>query len=555
MDSDDRDIFVRGFDGCSHWQVPDWTALVGLASLSTDPTTVAEWAAAARRYLPHEPLSETGVRSQKLQLDALNDGRGWCVLDLVGRTVVANPEFELPRRAAAFQNDDGNDPADFHIVWFDLASDWGWETVTDKTSLDDTLSTRYELATREPRTDWRAILLGKPCWDFFADAMLARPKDQAPTRTETYSGIGYEVELTRSMHRDWLMTPRDDLQVRTPREVLLCDRERLLKDLEHRAEQWTQQRSAPPALSRDSFAYRRGYAGTTEAFLYFHLVRNVVNEGWKWLLDCPSHPSLSDLSDFLSRQSHLWLGRADHDDDTLSPEEQIDLERQRVPRLVQPHDVFDDCPLCRAQAEGAFGPTFMWIHEFALDYEEDFAFSLYKSYDDWSITHFEYSDEDGDEDSNDDVRPTPGLSTVPVPPKWHGNSLNGAVHTRMFENDQSPLLSISPDDTSVWERCSLPGWDAMTGPQGTPESRMIALGFPVSELAHDLNLMHDGIDLRQELSNQYVAFSGATNLQTLDSLAGSLRNTLETVAMRYPHLLSKSADLQCRIDEVLRHFA
>ncbi|MDA0660108.1 MAG: hypothetical protein O2931_15460 [Planctomycetota bacterium] len=550
MDSDKRDILVRGTDGYSHWQVPDWTALVSLASLSTDPISLEEFAAATRRYLPHEPLLANGVRTPEWLFSALHAGRGWCVIDLVGRTVVANPEFELPRRAAAFQNDDGNDPADFHIVWFDLASDWGWETVTDPTALEVTLSTRYELATRLPRNDWREVLMGKPCWDFLANAMLARPNGQALSRTETHAGLVYEMELTRSMHREWLMTPREDLQARTPRDVLLFDRERLLKDLEHRAEQWTQQRSAPPALSRDSYAYRRGYAGTTEAFLYFHLVRNVVNEGWKWLLDCPSRPSLSDLADFLGRQSHLWLGRADHDDDTMSPEEQIDLERQRMPRLVQSHDGFDDCPLCRAQAEGAFGPTFMWIHEFALDYEEDFAFSLYKSYEDWSTNQFEYSDEDGDRDGNNVVS---GRSTAAVPPKWFGNSLNSAVHSRMFEIGQSPLLSLSPDDTSVWERCSLPGWDAMTGPQGTPESRMIALGFPVSELAHDLNLMHDGLDLRQELSNQYVAFSGATNLQTLDSLTESLRNTLECVAMRYPHLLSKSADLQCRIDEVLRN--
>jgi len=68
----------------------------------------------------------------------------------------------------------------------------------------------------------------------------------------------------------------------------------------------------------------------------------------------------------------------------------------------------------------------------------------------------------------------------------------------------------------------------------------------------DLDRTSDGGDLRRELGNQYVTFSNAKDRIAMGSVAVSLRGTLDAVASRYPHLVSKSADLQGRIDEVLR---
>jgi len=457
MDHSSNEIIVRGSDGCVHWEMDNWLSLVSLASLSAGPRTVAEFTTAMRRYVPDHELGKLGRRGPDLQLEWIESAVSWCVIDLVGRTVIANPAFELPGREATFQSRETKDQGDFHIVWLDLAEDWDLQTATDLHAVEGALRQRYEAARRRRPVDRRGILFGAPCWEYFAQAMLDRPDGLKPVCVRTEDGLMCEVEATQEMHRAWLMTPRPDLDGLTPREVLLHDRERLQKDLEHRADQWSQQLAPPLPLSRDSYAYHHGYFGTTEVYLYFFLVRHVLQKGWERLYHESYPPTVADLASYLESQSQRWLKRRDVNDDSMPPRDQIDLERQRLPRQVQPHDVFDDCPLCRAQAEGTFGPSFMWIYDFALDFEEEFAFSMYTSHEDWEIAQGDYCFEDDDEldDQQDDEL----------------DDEQGDEQEGEQEDEQEVTLLDGPSETRVeqgthWSRC-----DPCTPPRSAREGQ------------------------------------------------------------------------------------
>jgi len=69
--------------------VESWTSLVVLAALSAEPESFAELAAAVRRYHPEHRLFDRPWYSLgRYAAGTLRDG-AWCVIDLIGRTVVA----------------------------------------------------------------------------------------------------------------------------------------------------------------------------------------------------------------------------------------------------------------------------------------------------------------------------------------------------------------------------------------------------------------------------------------------------------------------------------
>ena len=42
-----------------------------------------------------------------------------------------------------------------------------------------------------------------------------------------------------------------------------------------------------------------------------------------------------------------------------------------------------DCPICQAEAEGEFGPSFLWFDGHHLELEDEFAFSLCETREEW----------------------------------------------------------------------------------------------------------------------------------------------------------------------------
>src|SRR5438128_5834949 len=94
---------VRTFEGVWEDEVDSYTSLVVLAALSAEPESFAELAQAVRRYQPEHQMFDQVRQSGELYGDAA-DGP-WCLIDLLGRTVVAGAGFELPDPRGAYKAD------------------------------------------------------------------------------------------------------------------------------------------------------------------------------------------------------------------------------------------------------------------------------------------------------------------------------------------------------------------------------------------------------------------------------------------------------------------
>src|SRR5262249_30648561 len=152
-----------------------------------------------------------------------------------------------------------------------------------------------------------------------------------------------------------------DLNGCTPRHVLLAERNRITSDLEHRSQQWSQQGHAPPALPAESLAYRLGGFGTTEVVLYFDLVRALLDQAWELAAQDP-RPTPALLVEWLAEFRDAWLHSPNESSGPVrSPAELIEMERHRMPVTSDGSHLHDDCPICQAEAEGEFGPAFMWF--------------------------------------------------------------------------------------------------------------------------------------------------------------------------------------------------
>ena len=142
--------------------------------------------------------------------------------------------------------------------------------------------TKRMTAIHVPRTN-RTFLSGEPMIRYFAERILrvvddGRLPDTTLDEREADNAL---YRLTVEIHRDWLMTTRDDLDGRRPRDLL------------HGAHGWSDsivwgqrmrfEDGSPIVAAPDDVA---GYAdapiGSEEMYLYFDLCREVMKAGWFW---------------------------------------------------------------------------------------------------------------------------------------------------------------------------------------------------------------------------------------------------------------------------------
>lgn len=488
------------------WETDEWAVLVALAALAAEPETEAEFFAAVRRYQPNHLWDETG-QAAEIEASASEDGN-WCLIDLPSRTVVAGSKFDLPDPHSAFEPGDDDDPPDgFHVVWLDTPRDWlfqraegDWLSVVAK---------REETLASQRRVETRSVLFGRPMLEFVAKQVVAELEAGPPDVRQR--------ERIRAIHADWLMTARDDLLGRTPRQVLLDRHEQIDRDVQHRSEQWSMQGFAPPPLDVASAAYRFGGFGTTEIVLYFDLVRSLLEEAWTRVSDGVSNREI--LVQQLADHRDRYL---DHPPTELSLDqtcnELIESERRRMPILDDGRHLDCDCPICRAQAEGAFGsgPEFMFFDSTHLEIEDEFAFSLTESRDEWEMEH----------------------------------SAMMCIDAQV-EYELSKTAAVADKPESAWKSSSV-DWDKLLGGGGSHQAAKLACGFPLAELVSHLKRCGAEQETIDGLNDAYAEFRRAEDRVAEQSAAEALRESLENVADAHPELVPRSADLQSRLDEVLR---
>lgn len=529
-------LVVRATDATLQWTADEWTLLVVFAALSAEPETVHELGQAMRRYLPEHALLETGERVETLSHASETNGE-WCVIDLVGRTAVVNDGMELPDQGGAYQTELEEGAIGFPIVWLDTPDDWCFRTATDGWERD--VARRYVTALKIPKVDKRDVLYGTPCMRFIAESVLRMaPECQGECERRRDEEDMLEPTFTRRIHAQWLMTIRDDLAGRTPRQVLLADRKRIQLDLEHRAEQWTRQAEAPVSLSEDSMAYRYGGFGTAEVVIYFELLRALINTAWQQV-GAPQTPTLAELVKQLEAYCDGWWRDPNSGfEGPRSPMELVQLERLRVPFLDTHEDHDDDCPICMAQRAGAFGPSFMWFDGHHLELEDDFAFSLADSYEAWESDRGLYDWEESDPGTgNREIGGGELLMVSAGDPECEVRGTEG---------------QIGDGPESAWQS-GLGGWDRMVKPGVPSKLAAMALGFPFTELSHQLRDVSGAERERKELNDAYVALCKSTGRKEVARVARRIRRVLEEIAGLQPDLTAKSADLQSRLDEVVRN--
>jgi hypothetical protein len=506
-------LTVRAPEGVWQGEVDDWTGFVVLAALSAEPESFAELAEAVRRYLPQHRLFDQ-PRPTADGDDTTADGR-WCLVDLVGRTVVAGADFELPDPRGAYEANEDEATDGFPIVWLDTPSDWAFQQAGD--DWRSLVAARAATRTAAGPVDARAVLFGPPLLEHLAAGVLAARTGDAT------DGPG-ELEQTRAIHAAWLMTPRADLGGRTPRDVLLAQRHRIDADLDHRAQQWSRQGHPAPALAVDCAAYRWGGFGITQVVLYFDLVRALLAYAWDQAKQGP-RPTQPVLVGRLAECRDWWLDNPNEESGPgMTPAELMESERRRMPVTGGGGHLFDDCPLCQAQASGEFGPMFMHFDGHHLELEEEFVFSLCQTREEWEQQEKEFRE------------------------------MSEAIDRQQRERAAASPDADDPLAGSVWQS-SFVDWDGFAGADAPPGEALLALGFPLAELTGNLRPLPEGADLLRSLNQAYAGLRTSQDAAATNSAAQEFRELLESAGQKYPDLTSRCADLQSRLDEVLRRLS
>lgn len=354
-----------------------------VAALSAEPETIAELGAALARYIrPQEGVGPfSGPFSffhSSSEIDSEPWDAGLVVIDLAARIVAIESSYSHPQPEGEVHYHDGDKSTDISVP-YRLPADWLFVNSVDayRWSCDR----RVEQRQANLPFDARAVLYGPALLEFIVasgNSLHRKIPDRSKNDEATQDALTNEVSR---IHADWLMTPREDLRGRSPREVLLEKREFIDFDLETRCWQWTMVGEGPPCLASDSFAFRFGGFGTHEWVVYYDLVRHLLFSTAE--LDCTN---LEKAISRLDRIKNDWLENRAGEYEGKVPAIIIENERKRLPQAMSPQELIidEDCECCRMsalEAEMGFGPGFWHLDGSHMD--DGFAFSSCVTIEEW----------------------------------------------------------------------------------------------------------------------------------------------------------------------------
>ena len=391
-----------------HGSVPGCVALRLVAALSSDPMTIDDLEQALGRYqevdrrTPGLGSFQPGVSTRRRQA-------GVVCIDLAARRVASENSCFLPSRHGVVQWHDGSSATDIPVP-FCLDDDW--IIIDDVGDWYPTISCCQQQRGKppcpvDPSLDVRTVI-----YDKLASFVVPAVRAAAGSRRQAIPEI----------HTRWLMSPRDDLQGKSPRDVMLRCQEHIDRDIEHQAIRWSRVGKCPPGVLRQSPAFRLAGWGTNEIVLYYDLVRYLLEVCWdrvkpvgEFQRHASSLPVEVDGFDFgtaivdmkehsaakaaagraallvdertevaaIAKLQQEWLHWPEHPQlSGRTPVQIIATERARLPvALFGKEAMIDcDCPICQAMVADD-KPVF--LHSDASHMEDDFAFSLYQTLDQW----------------------------------------------------------------------------------------------------------------------------------------------------------------------------
>lgn len=346
-----------------------------VASLGADPETVDECELALGRFCQRDADSRalTPLRTG-MCLESWD--AGIVCIDLDARVIAYRSTYSgLLLHGQEFWHD-GRSATD-QALPFHLADDWILSSDVD--GFESTSQERREARAGQPRIDERSVLYGRLPEHIVCELFARRGELRGADDSELN-------DLIRNVHAGWLLAPRDDLNGRAPRDVMLDHRHPHISfDTQYQQHHWSMLRQPPPGVPRESAAYRFGGFGTHEIVVYYDLVRDLLWEcAGRWRTRLPDEDDLPAEAEHLQRHRQDLLHAPNPEFHGRTPASIIDRERRRLPEKAGGDEavVDPDCPCCQMLAdEDQFGPVFWDLDGCNMD--DDFAFSFHRTRDEW----------------------------------------------------------------------------------------------------------------------------------------------------------------------------
>lgn len=496
----------------------DVDAFALLGCCAEDPATWNDVALVWARYNFHPENTEFAdalpVRETTIDdvIDALNAASGWFAADLVSRRVCTGGDFPQLRLRGTPSNYDEEGPPETAIV----LPPW-WELHQSEKAREINGPRTTPLTIPRPHRD---VIWGSAMTDFFARRMLEIVRSGVEWIGEDWQGNPWgKYEHTLTVHRDWLMTPRDDLNGATPRDCIHGGADWIdsLADGQHfRVDEGDEPVPVPTELS----THEHAAFGRHEMVIYFDACREVIADGWRWLLERRERLKAGQLNDEFATVMHdllkSWLASPFEDGPTA--ESIIRSDRLRVPLYSTgaDHIIDCDCPICDMMASGIFGPSFCHYDGHSLEIDDDFAFSMLDILEQW------------EEKQREEAK------------------MRAEIEADIARRKEAGITA-EEEFQSVWNSTHLAD-DGIPGDTGGH----LSTAFLVAELVGALK--HEGADQSKIdlLNNAFRTYRTAESPQDVQSAADAFKQTLDELADRHEFLVSRAADLQSRIDEQLR---
>jgi len=368
-----------------------------VAALSAEPETIDELERALARFIQSNEHGHFATWSESRCAEPFD--AGLCIVDLTARLVVLQSAYNEPGPKGEVLYCGGGRDAETWVPYH-LSDDWlfsenvdAWQSLADKR--------RQERLAAPPR-DARPVLYGQVCRFIVEECFAARGDGRASEDWRPPEGWSWRAlpergkrdelptaaDAVAEIHARWLMTSREDLQGRPPRDVLLEKRDPIDYDLQDRCHQWSMVGECPPGLSPAAAAFHFAGFGTHENVLYYDLVRHLIWECWERLVEpgsssAPTAPVKADEVSRLDQVKQQWLAAPQLEElSGKSPGQVIECERMRIPMAVSGEEAIidEDCPLCQMMAE-EMGPVFWNLDGCNMD--DDFPFSFHRARESW----------------------------------------------------------------------------------------------------------------------------------------------------------------------------
>lgn len=329
-----------------------------VASLTAEPETIEELEMAIQRFIKRESDWSFFRSFRKFENCEPYDA-GLLVFDLVAKVIMAESTY-------SYYSADGTvriktDSGENFMLPYRLSDDW--KRVGSMAEFHYAQENGRERLASNPPFDIRKVLFGKPLFEFIISEYLG-DKDSK------------DEDLFTNIHAKWLMTARNDLRGKTPREILLEKQEFISSDLHSRFLQWSFEKSQPPPLSKDTNAYKFAGFGTNEIVVYYDLVRYLLGE-------CFEH-NITEIEQ-LEELSNIWLTNPNEEFSGRTPQNIIESERRRINLTMSAHEclVDEDCEICEMMAVNFIDVPMIWSLDGSEMDDDSFEFSFYKTLEEW----------------------------------------------------------------------------------------------------------------------------------------------------------------------------